>query len=121
LLWDISTNTGQIVAADPNQAADWYRKAAEQGDPLAQWLLGRLYFVGSGLSRDYSAAQKWLTPSAKQGNPFAAYLLGEVMLERDYRKAPHWSMWPVATGAPPGAISLRARAQRRLWNRTRSR
>src|SRR6266550_8869609 len=34
---------GLIVVRDPSQAADWYRKAANAGDPLAQWALGRLY------------------------------------------------------------------------------
>src|SRR6267378_2497770 len=41
-------DTGSIVAAEPGQAVEWYRKAADQGDPLAAWLLGRLYYTGSG-------------------------------------------------------------------------
>src|ERR1700726_3374977 len=30
------------VPASPHDAASWYPKAADGGDPLAQWLLGRL-------------------------------------------------------------------------------
>jgi TPR repeat protein len=44
-------DAGQIVAGDANQAADWYRKAAEAGDPLAQWLLGGSISLGPGCRR----------------------------------------------------------------------
>ena len=37
-----------------SQAAEWYRKAAEKGDPLAQWLLGRVYFNGNGIPQDFA-------------------------------------------------------------------
>jgi uncharacterized protein len=93
-------DTGQIVAGDAGQAADWYRKAAVADDPLAQWLLGRLYFIGSGLPQDYAAAQKWLTVAANHNNPFAAYLLGRVMVERDYTKAPQWFRAAAEQGLP---------------------
>jgi TPR repeat protein len=56
---------------DVAQAAYWYRKAAEQGDVLAQWLLGRLYVLGSGREED----EKWLEKAAERANPFAEYLL----------------------------------------------
>ena len=35
--------TGTFLAREPSQAVDLYRKAAQQGDPLAGWLAGRLY------------------------------------------------------------------------------
>jgi hypothetical protein len=56
---------------DVSQAAYWYRKAAEQGNVLAQWLLGRMYVLGSGRQED----EKWLEKAADRGNPFAEYLL----------------------------------------------
>src|SRR4030081_3402650 len=40
--------TGTVLAREPGQAIDLYRKAAQQGDPLAGWLAGRLYFLGLG-------------------------------------------------------------------------
>jgi len=80
--------TGTAVAINQSQAVDLYRKAAQQGDPLAGWLAGRHYFLGNGVPRDPDAAQKWLKLSAGQNNAFGAYYLGRLMADRDYAKAP---------------------------------
>ena len=80
--------TGTFLARDPGQAVDLYRKAAQTGDPLAGWLAGRLYFLGTGGTRDLDAAQKWLKISAGQNNAYGAYYLGRLMADRDYTKAP---------------------------------
>jgi uncharacterized protein len=80
--------TGTILAREPGQAVDLYRKAAQQGDPLAGWLAGRLYFLGVGGVADRDAAQKWLKLSADQNNAYGAYYLGRLMSDRDYTKAP---------------------------------
>lgn len=81
--------TGTVLARDPAQAVELYRKAAQQGDPLAGWLAGRLYFLGTaGLPRDLDAAQKWFKLSAAQNNAFGAYYLGRLMADRDFTKAP---------------------------------
>src|SRR5580658_4449762 len=80
--------TGTFLARDPGQALDLYRKAAQQGDPLAGWLAGRIYFIGGGVPRDLDAAQKWLKIAAGQNNAFGAYYLGRLMADRDYTKAP---------------------------------
>src|SRR5438132_5747301 len=81
--------------------ADWYRKAARQDDRLADWLLGRLYYSGSGVPRDLSAAEPWLQKSANQGDPFGQYLLGLIRLERnDYPKAADWFRKAAMQGLP---------------------
>lgn len=54
-------------------AAYWYRKAAEQGDVLAQWLLGRILVLG--YANGPSDGDEWLQKAADAGNPFGAYLL----------------------------------------------
>ena len=80
--------TGTFLAKDPAQALDLYRKAATQGDPLAGWLAGRLYFLGANASHDSDAARKWLKLAADQKNAYGAYYLGRLMGDRDYTKAP---------------------------------
>jgi hypothetical protein len=52
---------GQGVAQDFQQAAEWYRKAAEQGHAQAQFNLGELYRVGKGVAQDYIEAYKWFS------------------------------------------------------------
>ncbi len=79
--------TGTLLTKDPAQALDLYRKAARQGDPLAGWLAGRLYFIGSGTERDPEAARKWLKLAADQKNAFGAYYLGRAISEKDPTKA----------------------------------
>lgn len=80
--------TGTMTERDPGHALDLYRKAAQQGDPLAGWLAGRLYVIGSTVGRDFDTAQKWLKIAASQNNAYGAYYLGRVMEDRDYTKAP---------------------------------
>ncbi|MEN9021794.1 MAG: sel1 repeat family protein, partial [Verrucomicrobiales bacterium] len=37
----------------------WYRKAAEQGDAMAQSNLGFCYSSGNGVTKNYKEAYKW--------------------------------------------------------------
>ena len=41
------------------EAVKWYRAAAEQGLPLAQYLLGYMYEIGRGVPQDYVQAHTW--------------------------------------------------------------
>jgi TPR repeat protein len=45
-------------------AVDLYVRAAEQGDPTGQYLLGLMYDKGHGVSRDEVLAHKWLNLAA---------------------------------------------------------
>lgn len=58
---------GQGVAIDNAEAAQWYRKAADKGNPAAQYRLGRLYERGLGVEQNREEAIKWYKKSAKQG------------------------------------------------------
>ena len=49
----------------------WYRRAAEQGDSLAQYALGLLYDHGQGVPRDIVEASKWLNLSTASSPPRA--------------------------------------------------
>lgn len=74
---------------NPGQLSlDLYKKAAQQGDPLAAWLAGRRYFLGSGVDKDLDAAKKWLKIAADQNSAYGAYYLGRLVADRDPAKAP---------------------------------
>jgi len=58
-------------AANYEQAAKWYRKAACQGLSNAQNNLGVLYKDGQGLPQDSDSARYWFSLAAQQGLPIA--------------------------------------------------
>src|SRR5260370_16910615 len=49
------------------------RVSAEHGDARAETRLGRLYYLGEGVPRDYSEAMRWLRKAADQGEGRAQY------------------------------------------------
>ena len=59
-----------------HQAADWYRKAAAQGDAAAESYLGSLYRNGQGVPQNYSQAAVLYRKAADQGNADAQGSLG---------------------------------------------
>jgi TPR repeat protein len=95
------SETGTLIARDPGQALDLYRKAAQQGDPLAGWLAGRLLFLGTAGVADRDAAQKWLKISADQNNAYGAYYYGRLLADKDYTKAPKYYKIAADQGIPP--------------------
>ena len=62
----------QPIVPDAVEAAQWYRKSAEQGYVYAQSQLGFMYGNGAGIPRDYVQADLWLNLAAAAGDPDAA-------------------------------------------------
>lgn len=72
--WRALAEAGDASAGRPVDAAGaarWYRRAAEQGEPIAQLNLGEMYMLGIGVTRDAARAWLWLTLAARQGNAWA--------------------------------------------------
>lgn len=60
---------GRGVQKSDAQAVSWYRKAADQGDEQAQYMLGSMYKSGTGgLAQDYAQAVYWYQKAADQGD-----------------------------------------------------
>lgn len=84
---------GNGVTEDDVEAEKWYRKAAEQGNSVAQFLLGMMY--DDGAPENNAEAAKWYRKAAKQGNEIAElflyemYARGEVKPESD-EEAERW-------------------------------
>ena len=64
----VAHERGDGVPQDYAAAANWYRKAAEQGLPLAQRNIGYLYEKGQGVRQDYTLAHMWFSLAAANGN-----------------------------------------------------
>jgi TPR repeat protein len=67
---------GQGVPLDAQEAAKWYRLAAEQGHAHAQGNLGVMYFAGHAVPQDDREALKWIRRAAEQGQANAQSNLG---------------------------------------------
>ena len=60
-----------------SEAIKWYRKAAENGDHLAQYRLGNFYDKGEGgVQQDKAEAVKWFRMGAEQNVIVCQYMLG---------------------------------------------
>jgi predicted aspartyl protease len=75
---------GRGVTQDDAEAAEWYRKSADQGNALAQYGLGLLYYNGSGVSQNYVLAHMWFNLVAAAG-PDSLAAEGRVTFGAKYR------------------------------------
>ena len=72
---------GKGVPKDAGKAAEWYLKAAEQGDAPAAARLGSMFWIGEGVPRDPNQAVKWYVLGASKGNPLAQVGIGYMSME----------------------------------------
>ena len=99
--------TGRATPVNTREAFGWYKKAAQQDDPLAQWLAGRLIYAGSVPGRDLNDASAFFQSAADHGDAFGEYLLGKVKLERqDYPNAAAWFGKAAQHGLPQAQEQL---------------
>ncbi len=66
---------GRGVDKNPEEAAKWFKKAAEKGVQDAQFRLGGLYERGEGVPQDLEYAYSWYAVSAHIGNAKASAAL----------------------------------------------
>ena len=64
------------VSSEGAKSVKWFRKAAEQGDAMAQHNLGVSYATGNGVTQSDVNAYKWWNLAAKQGYEDAIHNLG---------------------------------------------
>jgi hypothetical protein len=94
----ITYYNGKHLPKDNEQAAFWYRKAAEQWDIPSMHFLADLLAGGHGIEPDYSEAIRLYKLVADAGHTYSAmaeYRLGEMYAEgkgttRDYLEANKW-------------------------------
>ncbi|MCB1986450.1 MAG: sel1 repeat family protein [Burkholderiales bacterium] len=107
------TVTGQVLDNDPELAAGWFYRSAEQGYADAQFNLGLMYANGEGVEQDMQEAVELFKKAAEQGhvdaqnNLGALYFMGEGV-ERDEDKAIAWFEKAAAQGNEEAKANLEA-------------
>jgi len=79
---------GEGASPDYSQAAEWYRKAAEQRHALAQFNLAMMYAKGQGVARDDAESVIWFGKAARQGDAGAQFYLGKSCHRASLRGVP---------------------------------
>jgi TPR repeat protein len=87
------------------------RARAEQGDATAETSLGRMYYLGEGVPRDYSEAMRWCRKAADQGGAHAQYDVGYLYelghgVPQDYAEALRWYHKAADQGEAWGQASI---------------
>lgn len=69
-----------------------FTAVAEQGNVEAQLIVGKMYMIGQGVTKDSDQAIKWFKPAADQGNADAQFFLGAMYLlpQRDIAEGLKW-------------------------------
>jgi TPR repeat protein len=100
---------GKGVAQNLQQAAQWYRKAADKGDAAGEVHLATLYRDGGkGFPRDMAQAVEWYRKAAEQGDAGAQGLLGVLYslgqgVAQNYVEAYYWLDLAAAVKGPKQA------------------
>ena len=97
--------------ADPTEAARWFLKAANLGDPAAQTYLGYLYMRGEGMPRDEKQALQWFQRAAADGYAPAQYDLGYLLVnglgvQQDPSAGALWLERSAQQGFAPAQLNL---------------
>lgn len=67
-------------AEEDEQAVDWYRKAAAQGNAAGEYGLGQMYAKGEGVKKDFEQARSYILRAAEKN-----YLDALVLMMNVYR------------------------------------
>lgn len=102
---------GLGVAQSDEQAAFWYRKAAEQGDPRGQTLFAWCCLFGRGVPKDMAASAGWYRKAADQGVAEARIMLARAYrsgqgVPRDPALAVSWLRRAAEDGSPDAMMAL---------------
>jgi TPR repeat protein len=83
---------GLGIVPDYEPAVKWYYLAAKQGHALAQYNLGRLYYLGQGVSENMIYAHMWTKQASSNGivmgrelNELLSELMTSTQIEEAHR------------------------------------
>ncbi len=100
--------SGDVVTKDSEKAHILFLKAANQGDPFAQYIVGLNYFHGEGSEENTGEAIKWFSKAAEQGEPHAQFEMGQLCEygANDLNSAKDWYSKAAKQGHKEAAMKL---------------
>ncbi len=110
---------GTGVPVNEAEAAKWLDRAAQQGEPVAQYRLATLYERGRGVPADAAMAIKWYLAAAQAGNRKAMHNLAVAYAQgagtaKDYAEAARWFSKAAALGLADSQFNLAVLYERGL-------
>lgn len=83
---------GDDVQQDYNEAAKWFKVAADAGNIYAIAFMGSIYYSGKGVEQNYYTAARYYKSAADKGDAFAQRNLGDCYfyghgVEQNYNEA----------------------------------
>ena len=75
-IWVKNVIYGEYNTGRYERAFEHFSEYAKMGNATAQYYLGKMYYNGEGVSKDYAIAVEWYRKSAEQGNADAQCSLG---------------------------------------------
>ena len=93
------------------EAARWYKAAADTGIATAAYNLGTLYYNGQGFTQDYATARHWFEIAARRNDPYAQFQLGTMAgdgkgLDPDPATEMRWYLKAAQQGLPAAQYNL---------------
>ncbi len=114
---DFSTALDAYQRGDMANAASQFKTLSNHNDADAQYMLGYMYALGEGVSRDYVESHKWLNIAASQSKDGAskardkiARRMSRSQIARARQLAKNWK--PIPTRLPPSIYSPQSRTMR---------
>jgi len=114
-----AARAGVEAGADAYRQADFpaalkeLKPAAAKGDPVAQYLLGKMYSAGLGIERNQKKATELFKASAEAGLPYAQVDLGNALvlgdgIEQDFIEGIKWLLIAADVGVAEAKTQLNA-------------
>ena len=98
-----------------------FRKMANQGEPIAQIYLAKMYYDGRGVEKSLAKAKYWLGLAGDTGDAMALYYVGMnyldgVIYNHDFEKGIFWLTKSANLGYEPAIIELGTRVDTTEYN-----
>jgi hypothetical protein len=108
---DLNAGVKAYLDGNYSEALKYILPEAQDGNPVAQSILGSMYWEGDGVPKSYQQGAFWFQEAAKRGDAFGQYSIGYgyefgLGVPKDYSKAFTWYSRSAEQGYSEGQFRL---------------